>query len=327
MTMTIDAEVSNKPELIEWRKQDAAIAQLAEQYMPLRIEGLTDKVGFKKVHEARMVVKNTRVAVEKKRKELKADALAYGQAVDAEARRLTKLLEPIETHLQAEEDAVEAEKERLRKIEEDAKRAALQKRLDALAAYGVTPNPLAIVDLTEERFQEQLEAAKVAAAERERLAEIERKRLADEAEARRIEGEKLAAERAELDRQRREQDAERQKIEAERRAVELEKAKQEAAEKARIDTERRLAEQSAREKAAAAAEAQRLADKAKADEAARLKAEAERPQREKIEAVAELIEQITPPAGPGYYDVCNVLQKAAADIREIASGELSGDSK
>lgn len=322
MSTTLEPEVSNKPELIEWRKQDAAIAQLAEQYMPLRIEGLNDKIGFKKVHDARMVVKNTRVAVEKKRKELKADALAYGQAVDSEARRLTKLLEPIESHLQAEEDAIEAEKDRLRKIEEDAKQAALQKRLDALKDYGVVANPFAIAELTEERFQEQLDAAKVAAVERDRLAGIERKRLADEAEARRIEGEKLSAERAELDRQRKEQDAERAKIDAERRAVELEKAKQEAAEKSRIETEQRLARQAAQEKQAAAAEAQRLADKAKAEEAARLKAEAERPYREKLLAVCIAIESITIPNGPANDAVADILTQASADIRAIAEGEL-----
>lgn len=316
MAVTIDAEVSNKPELIEWRKQDAAIAQLAEQYMPLRIEGLNDKIGFKRVHEARMVVKNTRVAVEKRRKELKADALAYGQEVDAEARRLTKLLEPIESHLQAEEDAIEAEKERLRKIEEDAKRAALQKRLDALKDAGEVANPLEVAELTEERFQDRLAAAKAAAMERERLAEIERQRLAAEAEERRKEAEKLAAERAELDRVRREQDAERQKIEAERRAVELEKAKQEAAEKARIDTERRLAEQAAREKAAAAAEAQRLAEKAKAEEA-------ERPQRDKLIKVAIAVLHIEVPEGPGHDAVCDVLTESAERINEIAKGDLT----
>lgn len=52
--------------------QDRVIAQMAEQYLPLKIRDIEDKAGLKKVHEARMIVKGARVKVENKRKELDA---------------------------------------------------------------------------------------------------------------------------------------------------------------------------------------------------------------------------------------------------------------
>jgi hypothetical protein len=67
---------------------DAVIAEMADKYLPLKINGIDDREGFKAVHAARMIVKDSRIKVEKKRKELKEDALRYGQAIlDEEARK------------------------------------------------------------------------------------------------------------------------------------------------------------------------------------------------------------------------------------------------
>ena len=78
---------------------DTAIAALGEEYLPLRSEGLADFTGYAKVHRARMDVKGKRCEIEKVRKELNADFLVYCRKVNGEAKRLTALLEPIETHL------------------------------------------------------------------------------------------------------------------------------------------------------------------------------------------------------------------------------------
>ena len=83
---------------------DAAIAEMSTLYMGLAITDLEDKEQFDAVHSARMVVKGKRVEVEKKRKELKADAIAWGKKVDTEAKRIFGKLEPIETHLINEEN-------------------------------------------------------------------------------------------------------------------------------------------------------------------------------------------------------------------------------
>lgn len=46
--------------LVQFGVADAAIAELSEQYMPLRVEGLSDSKGLATVHAARMHVKGLR---------------------------------------------------------------------------------------------------------------------------------------------------------------------------------------------------------------------------------------------------------------------------
>ncbi len=319
MSMTLEPEVTERPEvktekqdeLAVFRKQDAIVADLRSKYMGLKCNGVNDTKAFDAVHDARMVVKKARISVEKTREELKAEVLERGRKIDAEAKRVTALLAPIESHLQAEEDAVIKERERLRKAADDAKRAELQQRIDALVIYDPLINPLTVADMTEEAFQGKLVELKAAfaerqrveaeaAAERKRLADLEAKQRAEEAEARRVEAERLAADRAELER-------ERANIEAEKRAIELEKAKQDGAEKARLEAEHK--------------EQQRKAD-AEAAERVRLKDEAERPQREKLIIFAQNLADMEVPAGPGFKAVTDVLFEASKKVFAIANGPL-----
>jgi|LSQX01.1.fsa_nt_gb hypothetical protein len=208
-------------QLSEFRISDAAIAAMAEDYLPLVIAGIDDADGFRKVHEARMVVKSKRVEVEKVRKALKEDALKYGRMVDAEAKRITALIAPIETHLKEQEDAYNAEKERIRNAA----------RLKAEA---------------EARAKAEAEAARLRA---EQEAESERLR---------VERKKIEAERAAIEAERRKIEAEQRRIAeaeaAKRRAEEMERAQAEAAERAKRETEERIARQAAEAKAKADAE-------------------------------------------------------------------------
>lgn len=208
-------------QLSEFRISDAAIAAMAEDYLPLVIAGIDDADGFRKVHEARMVVKSKRVEVEKVRKALKEDALKYGRMVDAEAKRIAALIAPIETHLKEQEDAYNAEKERIRNAA----------RLKAEA---------------EARAKAEAEAARLRA---EQEAESERLR---------VERKKIEAERAAIEAERRKIEAEQRRIAeaeaAKRRAEEMERAQAEAAERAKRETEERIARQAAEAKAKADAE-------------------------------------------------------------------------
>lgn len=322
MTATLEAPAESqavatvqRPEIAALVAQKAAIQSMADKYLPLTIAGVDDKAGFKAVHEARMVVKNTRVAVEKRRKELKADALEYGRQVDSAAKQLTALLEPIELHLERQEQAVEAEKARIRQEAEVAKQARVAKRVQLLTELGASLDFAMINGATDEQFEVELEKAKAAHAERvlaEQAAAAERARLeAEAAERRRAEEAAIALERARLEALRLEQEAaaaaerERQeavrreqeaKLAAERAAMEAKLAaeraelerqrKAQAAEQARIDAERRRVaeEEAARQRAI---ELERA--KAEAAEQARLEAErraAERAEREKAEAEA-----------------------------------------
>lgn len=322
--------ITEKPELAEYRKQDAIIASMASEYLPLKINGLTDKAGFAKVHEARMVVKNFRVTIEKTRKELKADALKYGQTVDAEARRLAELIAPIETHLEAEENAITAEKERIKQAAETAKRELVQKRVDALAAYGATVNAVWIADATEPMYEEYLAKAKAGFEAKQEAARLAEETRQAELAAQRAESERLAAERARLEEIAKQQKAEADRLlaeqkriadeaESQRRAAELEKAKREAAERARIEIEARLnREAAARQERERLAEQERKAEENRAI-AAREKMERERPYREKMVSFANQIRSLEVPDGPWSDEARAILLGAASEIETLVA--------
>ncbi len=233
--------VANELPLASFPVADAAIAELAAKFAPLVITNLEDKAALAAVHSARMVVKNLRVEVEKKRVALKADALAWGRNVDAEAKRLTVLLSPIEERLEAEEWKVAAEKQRLANIAAEEAAARLKVRMDALAAFRAFAAPKSVEAMDDETFRSFLEAAgaKFAA---EQKAEADRK-AAEAAEAARIAKERAEAQAA--------QAAEAARLAKEREELRLERL--------RLDQERVEAEDAARKvRADQEAEAARL---------------------------------------------------------------------
>jgi len=101
------------------------IEEIAAQYMPLKIASPDDTEGYEAVREAIKFMVRKRNEVEAKRKELKADSLALGKALDNRAKEITAMLEPIETHLVAEKSKIDSE---IKRIEEDKER----KRLEAI---------------------------------------------------------------------------------------------------------------------------------------------------------------------------------------------------
>lgn len=335
----------------------ARIEELANEYLPLTIAGVEDRQGIKAVHDARMHVRSLRVDVEKRRKELKASSLEYGRKVDAAAKELTELMEPIETHLDKEEERINQEKERLRKEKAEAARAATQARIDAFLAVGRSVPFVVAEQMTEEDYAAQLaEAAEAYRIAQEKAAaeEAERKRLQAEEDARRkAEAERLATERAELEAQRKaheeQQRIEREKIETVRREQEAEQARQREelrkqqeaidAEKRRlaeaeakrlheVDLERARVEAAEKAKAEEQARQKREAEESKAraeiEEARRLRAEALRPDKEKLIALADQLAEIEVPnlseaAQDARIQARQAIVDAADQIRYIAA--------
>ena len=123
-------------EVVKYDITDAKIAEMESIYMSLAITDLEDKEQFDAVHSARMTVKGKRVEVEKRRKELKADALAYGKLVDTEAKRITGKLEPIENHLDREERKVTDEQKRIKEIADRLEREMIDRRMESLSSFG-----------------------------------------------------------------------------------------------------------------------------------------------------------------------------------------------
>jgi len=228
--------------LAHFREPEAAIASVKEYG-----EFTVAKDGIGKVSEARKQLKRLRIDIEKRRKELNEGALTYQRTVNAEAKRLTALVEPIESKLSAEEDSYEEQKRKEREAKEAEKRAALTARLNRLGQSGVAVTDVAAVEAmddasfeffllsesrkAEERRQEadrqRLEAEEFLAQQRREREELAAKMAAERAQ--------IEAERAELRRQQEEMQREQmaKRREEEQRIREAAEAERKAAEEAR----------------------------------------------------------------------------------------------
>lgn len=270
---------------------DAAIAEMKESYGKLTIKGLDDREGYKAVHEARMVVKNTRVGIEKTRKALGEEAREYLNKVNGEAKRIIGELEPVEAHLAAEEKKIDDEKERLKAEAERKEQEQLQGRVAKLVGLGchfdgekyvLGSNEATVTQIkqaSDETFNNFLNAVE---ADAKKIAE---QKAAEEA-ARKAEEEKLAAERAELERLRKEQEEREAKIRAQQEEIERQKREAEA-EKQRAAQEKERAAREEQERKEAAERAKKLAEEAakQEEESRKAKEEADRIEAARQEAL------------------------------------------
>lgn len=274
--------------VVKYSPSDAAIAEAREKFGGLTCE---TPAKYKETTEAIAVLRGWRVAVEKKRVALKADALAWGRKVDGEARRITGLIEEIETPLKARKQEVDDAKERAKREAEEAARLAEENRIKAERVAEEARLQAIRDELAAKQAAIDAQQAKIDEANREAeaklKAEAERQREEAERKAAKIAAEqKIEADR--LEKQRQELAAKEAAIEAARKAAE-------AAEAARLLKER--LEKEAIEKAAAKAEADRqLAEKRRlAAEAEAARLEAMKPDVEKLHAFAKAIESLAPP--------------------------------
>lgn len=300
-------------ELQKYNITDAAISQLRDKYLALVVKDCADKKGYERVHEARMDIVKRRTSVEKTRKDLKAESLEYGRRVDAEAKRITALLEPIEAHLTDQEKIVTDELARLKAEKEAAEAARIQARVNRLydcgarfdgttySAMGLMIPETIVKMASDDQFdgfcreieaKAAEEAARIEAveaarkAEEERLAKVaaeqeaERKRLEEIARQQAEEAARIKAEHEAIEREIKEA---QEKVEAERKRL----ADEEAARLKKIEDEKRHAEEIARQKEELEKAKVEAAEKAKQEEAARIQREAEeKAEKERLAKIA-----------------------------------------
>lgn len=212
------------------------IADRKKQYGKLKIKGLDDREGEKKVKAAWQEVRNKRLAVDKKHKEIKQDYLVITRAIDGEKNNLTDLLSEIEKPLKDELDRIDNEREELKMKAQREAEEKLRIRVEELAENGmgfngsyyaigetITMDAVTLKGLPDEDYQRLLDRVKIenesiieAAAEKERQRLAEEKRLQDEREAQDKERQRLEDERKELERQKEEMEAARRELEAEK---------------------------------------------------------------------------------------------------------------
>lgn len=103
--------------------------------------------------EARKALKKVRTSVEAKRKELKEDALRYGQQVDQAAKELRELIEPIEAYLEEQEKFAEI-------AEAKRKKELAERRKEELSYFGTDTSFYDLENMPEERYLALLESEK-----------------------------------------------------------------------------------------------------------------------------------------------------------------------
>lgn len=119
-----DAEIIQQ-EIQKYDLPEAKIAEIKAVCDAVSIAGPNDVEGYKTVSAYLTKVRKYRTGIEAKRKELKELPLKLGKAIDAEAKRLTALVQPIEDRLAAMKAEVDAEQERQRQAEIQRKKDAL----------------------------------------------------------------------------------------------------------------------------------------------------------------------------------------------------------
>jgi hypothetical protein len=233
----------------------------------------------KLARKSRLLLKKIRVEAEKKHKELKAETLSRGKALDGMLRLVTGVIEPLELTLSEIETAAERA--------EAQRKATLRATREAqLIPLGVNPAFYMLAEMSEVDFANTLEGA--------RAAFNTRKAAAEKAEADRLAQAKAEAEAREAREKAQAQERERMRIENERLKAEAE-VREAAARAEREKALKELEEQKAEARAkveAAEIERKRQQEIARIEHAAlEAKAKSERDEREKCErelrAVAE----------------------------------------
>ena len=285
----------------------AEVSKLATKYAD--ITAISNKAGRDQAHAAAMTLKNRRVEIQRRAKEVREDAVAFQKAVIAKGDELAALIEPEEQRLLKLRDAWDAEQERIkreaaeaeqrRKQGHEAKIADIRSVVvdssgkSALCLQHIISG-LEMEDVSEASFEEYAPVASRAKAETlDKLRAMKAEAEAREAEQARIKAEqeaeakRLAAEREELARLRAEAEARRKEEEAKAAEARAAEAARLAAERAEIAKQREEQEAKAR---AERAELERQAAELRAQQEAAA-AEAKRLEGERIAAERRAAEE------------------------------------
>lgn len=323
-------------QVVKYDVTKAAISKMHNLYMDLTVADIEDEKGFAEVEAARKVVKGKRVSTEKQRKVFKKDALEYGRKVDAEAKGIFALLEPIESHLIKQGDIVRDEEKRVEAEKEAAEKKKVQDRVNAFLMVDVVMDFFDAVSLDDDEFAKVLDDATIAYnAEQERLATEEKAKIEQEIAEREERERQAATNKAEserLEKVRLEQEEiaagirlQQEQLKAEQKKLDdAKQAEQDA--KDRIALEKRLAEEA---EARAQKEAQDAADRA-AQEKIEAEAEAERqevlkPDKERLIAHLNSLLEIEPPvmSDDGTKAILSDFDEALNDLIVDAKHDLA----
>lgn len=126
---TLDGEIAviNGGQVVAFNKTEAALADLKKRFSGVRYAVELPEV-MKEAKAAHKEIAGYRIALEKRRKELKAPVLERGRLIDSEAERITAELVALEKPIKLQ---IDAEEKRLADIKAEAERKE-RERVEAL---------------------------------------------------------------------------------------------------------------------------------------------------------------------------------------------------
>jgi len=286
---------------VEFEPLFEAVNACAEKVEGLEITDISQVDEMKLARKTRLELKSIRVNAEKTKKALKEPIIKEGKFIDETYRLVADTTKPVEEDLLKKETFAkrkeEARLEQIRKDEEERKAQLRKEREGILAPFGVDTKFMDLEGIPDDEFDGMVDMHRQAyemQLERERAAEAERvareKAEAEERAKMAAENERLRREREERERQMAEEMA---KVEAERKAAEEvarrereERERQMAEEMAKVEAERKAAEEVARREREKR-ERQMAEEMAKVEAERKAAEEVARKEREKREALEQ----------------------------------------
>lgn len=328
MTLELAPIQQGEPQMKQLAPFDSyrdTLAKLKTTAETLTVTDVNQRAEMKLARATRLTLKDLRVEITHRHKELKEGILREGQSLDAGKRELLAIIEPLEARLMDQEQFIERETARI----EDEKRIA---RTDELTPFLFAPVVIDLGKMTDSDYAAMLIDCKTARAVRLAREQKEADELAAKIKAEAAERERIRLENEQLKKEAIERE-EKARKEREAAAAELAKEREEAAriareEKAKADAEAdKLRKEREATETADRLERLRLhqiAADARAEVDARKEAEAKviesakiaaaaaaaAPEKEKLNALAKTIREINMP----------ILKtaKGAAVMEEIA---------
>jgi hypothetical protein len=230
----------------------------------IRVTDVSQTREMKLARESRLALREIRIKAERTRKELKADSLMRGKAIDGLYNVIEFLVAPLEKHL--------LEQEQFAERKEQARKDALRiHREEQLRPLGVDTSVYVLAEMTDDAFNSLLVSSQIA-----HQAKVDAARKAEE--------ERIARERADA--------VERQRIQAENARLKAEADAREKIARAERDKVAKLEQENRKLADAAARKAREEIDakrKAEADAAAAAAA----PDMEKLRSFAKSVESMS----------------------------------
>ena len=295
--------------------------------------------GIGKVEQAHKQVKRLRIDIDSRRKSLNEGALTYQRTVNAEAKRLTAEIEPIETALSGQRKIHDEIAMKEQQEKHAAKRAVLTARIEKLAQAGCIVNDVAALEaMTDDEFLLHC-VSEIAKAVSMRLEQEAARKAAEDIEIARLaeikrQSEEIRIRQAELDSERAAMAAEREAMQhqqqIERRALEEQQAEvrrqqqeiqREADRKTEAERQRVLAERKAEDDRLAriAAEQKEVARQARLEA---LKPEIEKAETFGNRLIADAVDILHNMGQPHWsVEAMESVRRCGLEVLMIARGE------